>query len=493
MSILTDPSPGITLLGLGPGDPDLLTRQAWSLLESIPEIYLRTRHHPVLAGFPSGLRVHSFDHLYEKGDTFEVVYNQIVEKVLELGERSQGVIYAVPGHPYMAEATSPEISRRARERGIPVRVVEGVSFLEPMMTALGLDPFPNTVLVDALELGLAHVPPFPPSAPAIVAQIYSKTVASEVKLTLMSHYPNEHPVHLVHAAGTSQVQVESLPLYKIDRNPNIGLLTSLYVPPLGPEASFEAFQEIIAHLRAPNGCPWDREQTHQTLRPYLLEEAYEVLSAIDAEDPTSMCEELGDLLLQIVLHAQIAGECGEFNMSDVLRGVRAKILRRHPHVFSDLELKDVKGVLQNWERIKAVERAGNGQAEPSCLDGVAQALPALAQAGQYQQRAARVGFGWPEIQGVVKEINEEMAEVRRAVDDEARGSEIGDLLFAVVNLARWFGIDAESALRQANVRFRERFSYIERAAQLKSQPISDLSLDEMEAAWQSAKHKMKRD
>lgn len=491
MSTSSDSHSGITLLGLGPGDPNLLTRQAWSLLESIPELYLRTRHHPVLDGLPSGLRVYSFDHLYESGDTFEVIYDQIIKEILDLGQRSEGVIYAVPGHPFVAEATSPEISRRARAIGVPVKVVEGISFLEPTMTALGLDPFPNTFLVDALELGLTHVPPFPPSAPAIVAQIYSKTVASDVKLTLMSLYPNEHPVHLVHAAGTRQVQVESLPLYEIDRNPNIGLLTTLYVPPLGPDTSFEALQEIIAHLRAPDGCPWDREQTHQTLRPHLLEEAYEVLTAIDSDEPASMCEELGDLLLQIVLHAQIAGEYGEFTVSDVLQGIHSKILRRHPHVFGDLELKDINGVLQNWENLKAVERAEKGQGEPDLLNGVSQALPALAQAELYQKRAARVGFDWPEIQGVVDKINEEMEEVRQAVEDKDRASEIGDLLFALVNLARWYGVDAESALRQANARFRGRFSHMVQAAQLQGRPISNYSLEEMEAMWQSAKRRMK--
>ena len=337
-------TPGITLLGLGPGNPDLLTRQAWNLLENIPEIFLRTDQHPVIKGFPRGLKVHSFDYLYEEANSFETVYAQIVEQILEMGRQSNGVVYAVPGHPLLAEATGLEIARRARETNIPLKIVEGLSFLEPIMTALSLDPFPHTSLVDALELVVAHVPPFPPSAPALVAQIHSKVVASDVKLTLMSLYPDEHPVHLVHAAGTDQEVVESLALYEIDRSENIGLLTTLYVPSLGQTASFEAFQEVIAHLRAPDGCPWDREQTHQTLRPHLLEEAYEVISALDVEDPTAMCEEFGDLLLQIVLHAQIASENGEFTMSDVLHGIHTKIVNRHPHVFGDLELKEIDGV-----------------------------------------------------------------------------------------------------------------------------------------------------
>jgi tetrapyrrole methylase family protein/MazG family protein len=481
---------GITLLGLGPGDPDLLTRQAWQLLEGCSEIYLRTRQHPVVAGLPTHLQVHSFDNLYEGAETFEAVYAQIVEQILELGRRPGGVIYAVPGHPFVAEATSPEIARRARAEGLPVHIIEGLSFLEPTMTALGLDPFPHLALIDALELAAVHVPPFPPASPALIAQIHSKTVASEVKLTLNAWFPDNHPVKLVHAAGTSQQLVEDLALYEIDRSPRIGLLTSMYVPPLSPFASFEAFQEIIAHLRAPDGCPWDREQTHRTLRASLLEETYEVLSALDADDADSMREEFGDLLLQIVLHAQIASEDGEFTMADVLQGIHTKIVHRHPHVFGDAEIKDVEGVLRNWERLKEKERAAHGKAEASLLDGVTLALPALAQAVEYQKRAARVGFDWPDIQGVVDKLNEELAESQQANTSDQRSKEVGDLLFAVANLARWYHIDAESALREANVRFRQRFAYIEAQAHARGRSITDFSRDQLETLWQEAKKRV---
>jgi tetrapyrrole methylase family protein/MazG family protein len=478
---------GITLLGLGPGDPELLTRQAWQVIEHLDEIYLRTVKHPVVAGFPPNLVIHSFDGLYEQAGNFEEVYQQIVERVLALGRIPGGVVYAVPGHPFIAEATGPEIARRARLEGIPLRVVEGLSFLEPLVTTLGIDPFPHTALVDALELAVAHVPPFPPSVPAILAQIHSRAVASDVKLTLMSTYPDEHPVQLVHAAGTSQSLVEDLKLYEIDRSDQIGLLTALYVPPLGKAASFEAFQEIIAHLRAPDGCPWDKEQTHQTLRAHLLEETYEVLAALDSDDPAAMREEFGDLLLQIVLNAQIASEYGEFRMSDVLLGIHRKIVNRHPHVFGDMELKNVEGVLQNWERLKEAERSANGKAEASLLDGVALALPALVQAQEYQERAAHVGFDWPEIQGVVDKVQEEFGEVFAAPDSEQRAAELGDLLFAVVNLARWYEVDAESVLREANARFKARFTKIEAAARQGGRSVSDMSLEEMEAIWQAAK------
>ncbi|RME89411.1 MAG: nucleoside triphosphate pyrophosphohydrolase [Anaerolineae bacterium] len=482
--------PGITLLGLGPGDPKLLTREAWAVLSGASEVYLRTRRHPTVAGFPTGITIHSFDDLYERGESFEKVYEAIVTRVLELGRRPQGVIYAVPGHPFIAEATGPEIARRARDEGLSFRLVEGLSFLEPVFSALGVDPYPHTALVDALELSMAHVPPFPPDVPALIAQIDSRLVAAEVKMTLGALYPDEHPVRLVHAAGTSEERVEDLSLYEIDRSEHIGFLTCLYLPPLGEGTSFEAFQEIVAHLRAPDGCPWDRQQTHQSLRTHLLEEAYEALTAIDREDEAAMREEFGDLLLQIVLQAQIAGEEGAFTMSDVLRDIHAKIVRRHPHVFGDLEVKDVDRVLLNWEKLKEAEREANGEAaEKGLLDGVPLALPALTQAQEYQARAARVGFDWPEIGGVLEKIAEEIREVQQAEDGDALAAEIGDLLFALVNLARWKGVDAESALREANARFKARFAYIERGAQQQGKRLSDLTLDEMEALWQEAKRK----
>jgi tetrapyrrole methylase family protein/MazG family protein len=398
------------------------------------------------------------------------------------------VVYAVPGHPLIAEVTGGEILKRARAENLPVRVVEGISFLEPVISALGADLLPLTAVVDALELASLHVPPFPPGAPAIIAQIHSKLVANEVKLALMSVYPDEHPVQLVHAAGTADEVVESTRLFEIDRSEQIGLLTALYLPSLEPSTSFESFQEIIAHLRAPDGCPWDRKQTHQTLRSHLLEEAYEVLAALDADDREAMKEEFGDLLLQIVLHAQIASEYGEFNMGDIVQGIHVKIVRRHPHVFGDLQLKDVEGVLLNWEKLKAAERLENGKEGKGLLDGVALALPALVQAHEYQDRAARVGFEWNAIEGVYEKLAEEVAEVQAAASLEERAAEVGDLLFSAVNLARWLKVEPESALREANQRFRQRFAHIEASAKAHGKSVSDLSLDEMEALWQAAKH-----
>ncbi len=477
--------PGITIVGLGPGNPAHLTREAWEALTTAAEIYLRTARHPTLAGFPATLTTHSFDDVYETAADFAQVYETIAERVLGLGARPEGVVYAVPGHPSVAEASVSLIRARALERGLGVRLVPGLSFIEPALAAVGVDALPTLQIADALDLVTRRHPSFHPDAPALIAQLYSSAIAGDVKLTLMNQYPDGHEVALVHAVGTAAERVERLPLFEIDRSPHLAHLTSLYVPPLPRASAFESFQNTIAHLRAPDGCPWDREQTHQTLRSNLLEETYEVLAALDADDPDAMREEFGDLLLQIVLHSQIALESGEFSMADVIAGIQAKIIRRHPHVFGDVKVKGVGEVLENWEKLKAAER-GEASKDNGALGGVPPGLPALLQADAYQRRAARVGFDWPDISGVVAKVREEMAEIE-AASPEAREDEVGDLLFAVVNWARWLEVEPESALRRANAKFADRFAKVESAAQALGKEMRTLSLEELDQLWEAAK------
>lgn len=483
--------PGITILGLGPGNPNQLTREAWEVLVSTSDIYLRTARHPTVAELPPTLTRHSFDEVYDATSEFGEVYETIAEKVLALGARPEGVLYAVPGHPAVGEATVSLVRARAAERGLSVRVIAGLSFIEPTLTALHVDALPGLQVADALDLAARHHPGFHPDAPALVAQLYSAAVAGDVKLTLMNQYPDEHEVVLVHAVGTAEEQVERLPLFEVDRSPHIAHLTALLVPPLPESSSFEALQEVIAHLRAPEGCPWDREQTHQTLRNTLLEEAYEVLAALDADDPDAMREEFGDLLLQVVMHAQMAGEYGEFTMAEVIATLRAKLIRRHPHVFGDTKVSGTTQVLENWEKLKAAERAASGKkkADKGLLGSVPQGLPALMQADTYQHRAARVNFDWPDISGVKAKVLEEIAEIENAAEAELE-EEMGDLLFAVVNWARWLKVDAESALRQANQKFFKRFALMETMAKGRGQALNELTLEAWDGLWEEAKGRL---
>lgn len=478
---------GITIVGLGPAGAEYLTREAWAHLEQCGEIWLRTKFHPAVAGLPEGLTVRSFDETYDSNEDIGTVLETIVQRVLELGKREQGVTYGVPGSPFVAEETVSEILKGVERSGITIRLIDGVSFIEPVCSALGIDPHPQMVLADALHLAGLEVPSFPPTIPALISQLDSSFEASELKLTLMANYPQEHPVILVHNAGTSDEIVEKLQLFEIDQSIHLGMLSCLYVPPLNQGASFEDFQQIIARLRRYDGCPWDREQTHLSLRPYLLEEAYEVLEALDQEDSQHLCEELGDLLLQIGLHAQIAAEDEDFLMSEVLQGINSKLIRRHPHVFSDVNAESVDKVLTNWEKIKATERESNGDHGKGMLDGIPLGLPALSQANQIQRRAKRVGFDWHTIEPVIAKVHEELGELRDAQTDAERQAEAGDVLFAVVNLVRWLKVDPEIALRETNLRFRKRFAFIEKSAAEQGKTVDQLSFEEMDQLWEDAK------
>ena len=248
-------------------------------------------------------------------------------------------------------------------------------------------------------------------------------------------------------------------------------------------SQFNALVSIIARLRAPGGCPWDREQTHASLRRNLLEECYEVLEALDEGDSTKLCEELGDLLMQIVIHAQIASEAGEFEMGDVVKGISTKLIRRHPHVFGSVEVKDTKEILVNWEALKKEER----DADTSILAGVPKHMPALSYSQGIQSRVARLGFDWEDVEGVIDKLVEEIREFKQAVSQEQKEQEFGDLLFTLVNVARRMGVDSEAALREANQRFYRRFTYMEEVCRQRGVNIGDLSFDEQNALWEEAK------
>ncbi|MEX2030978.1 MAG: nucleoside triphosphate pyrophosphohydrolase [Anaerolineales bacterium] len=477
--------PGITVVGLGPGDPGSVTREAWHVLEESPEVYLRTGQHPLAELLGGASRLHTFDAIYQSAPSFDEVYHQIVETLLARAREPQGVVYAVPGDPSVGEAAVAALRRRAAEERIPYRQVSGVSFVEPTLSLLGVDALEGVYLADAVEMAARHVPAHAPDQAVLVAQLHSKLMASDVKLVLLSQYPPEHRVALVQSAGTPAATLRWLPLEELDRASEFDAVTTLYLPPLPRPASLEAFQDVVARLRAPDGCPWDQEQTHQSLRRHVLEEAYEVLAALDKDDPEALREELGDLLLQIVLQAQIAFEGGEFRLSEVLGDVQEKIVRRHPHVFGDAKVSSVDEVLHRWEELKDAERPAGSSA--GGLAGVSLDLPALSHAYEIQDRAARVGFDWPKVEGVLAKISEEIEEFRTAGGAAAKEREFGDLLFSLVNLSRWLAIDPESSLRGANARFRSRFAGMEERARASGRRLGDLQPEEWETLWDQVK------
>jgi tetrapyrrole methylase family protein/MazG family protein len=259
-------------------------------------------------------------------------------------------------------------------------------------------------------------------------------------------------------------------------------------PKATPQELFAHLVEIIALLRSPNGCPWDREQTHESLKPYLLEETYETLEAIDAHSPRQLCEELGDLLIQVVLHAQMSREAGEFDIGDVLATVNQKLMRRHPHVFGDVQVSGSEEVTRNWEAIKRSEN--NSEASRSIMDDIPSNLPALMWADKIQKRWSRVGFDWQDAAPAIEKLREEISEVEtaRETQDASRiTQEVGDLLFAAVNVARLLNVDAEDALRLTIHRVKQRFAKIEEFAKSQGKSLNEMTLEEMDAVWNAAK------
>jgi tetrapyrrole methylase family protein/MazG family protein len=460
--------------------------------------------------------LHDFDALYESGQAFADVYAHIVEAVI--GAARQGdIVYAVPGHPLVGEATVHEVLRRARALNIPTRIISGLSFIEPVLEALAQartgareqqsPPLPRSPdaldglqICDALELATLHHPAINPDKPALIGQVYSRAIASDVKLTLMNQYPPEHVVWIVRGGAWEQggtgaavspaprLLCSPSPLRTLDHHDDFDHLTSLYVPAMPFISGFEAFQETVAYLRAPNGCPWDREQTHESLRSALLEEVYEVLAALDEGDLVALREELGDVLLNVVMQVQIATEAEEFRMVDVIGEIDAKLKRRHPHVFGDITVSGVGEVLTNWSAIKQQEYKDQGKpARESAIDGIPPALPALAQAQKMAHKAERAGFRFDNHEQRLAKSHEELDELLTAHDDTHRKEELGDLLFTIADLADGYGIEAETALREANLKFARRFRAMEAIVRERQLDMKAMTPAELQAVWQEVK------
>src|SRR6266567_6088210 len=496
----------ITIVGLGPGEWHDLTLQAYAVVAQAAAagqtVYFRTLIHPTverLRAEITELRCESFDHYYDESQNWETLYQQIAEEVCTLAE-AQLVIYAVPGHPLIGEASVQRVLTLARERGLSTSIVAGVSFLEPVCTVLELDPLEaGTQLFDATTLAALGddevAGKIIPTLPLLVGQVYNRRLASAVKLVLSEVYPDEWPVKLVRAAGVGDDEtVVTLPLYELDRGTSLANhLSTLYVPPVDELTALrlpETLRYITMRLRRePDGCPWDRKQTHQSLTRYVLEESYEVVEALEENDMEKLADELGDLLLQVYLHAEIARQEGDFAIGDVFEQVNSKLIRRHPHVFGEVKVSGAGQVIQNWDAIKKQERiaAGKDVQSESVLDGVPLAAPSLIVAQEYQKRVARTGFEFENLQDVLAKVQEELQELQEASTPEHQHEEMGDVLYMVAKVARWLNIDAEEALRHANRKFRQRFQAMEKIIREQGRTFASYSLVEWLELWERVK------
>ena len=477
----------ITVVGLGPGRWEHLTLEALETLKAAQRVFLRTEKHPMVEELRvRGITYSSFDRFYDEEDTFENVYARIAEALVQEAEKGD-LVYAVPGNPAVAETSYYLLLDLAKQRGIEVRTVPGMSFLEIAYQRLGIDPVKGLQVLDGLGIKAQRMDT---GKGIIITQVYDRLIASEVKLALMEKLPAHHPVWVIRAAGVEGREIiEKVPLYRLDRLSYIDYLTSVYVPAAQRQGyDINDLLEIMRVLRGEKGCPWDREQDRQSLKPYLLEEAYEVLDAIEKEDISLLKEELGDLLLQVVFHAQIADEESEFDFGAVVDGICEKLIRRHPHVFGGQRARDSDGALDRWEASKRKEKGVKGYT--AALMSIPKTLPSLMRSYKVQQKAALAGFDWDRIEDVMAKVKEELSELEEVYKSGEMSrikEELGDLLFAVVNLARFENVRPELALRETVEKFIQRFAFIEKEALRMGKTLDRMTLDQMEQLWQASK------
>ncbi|RDY23593.1 nucleoside triphosphate pyrophosphohydrolase [Romboutsia maritimum] len=479
----------ISIVGLGPGDYSLISQGALETLNSGSRIYLRTEKHPTLEKLKETIEYTSLDYFYDNEDDFESVYNKISEFIIEASKESD-IVYAVPGHPRVAEKTVTIIENIAKLENIDVESIPSMSFVDAMFNYLKIDPANGFKLLDAFEIENSYIDT---NTSMIITQIYDQFIASNVKLKLLEYYDYDQEVCIVNGAGVKNLESKKyVKLYELDRSENLfNYLTSLYIPKSSKKMynTVHDLEMIMDTLRGPSGCDWDKKQTHESLKKYIIEEAYELCQAIDNDDLDEMIEELGDVLLQVIFHCQIGQEQGSFDLKEVTNSICNKLIHRHPHVFKNVEL-DMNKFERTWEELKKEEKGETTVTEG--LRRIPKNLPALTKSEKVQHKAALVGFDWDDISHVFKKIEEEYQEL---LDECKAGNikyikeELGDLLFSVVNLSRFLSIDPEESLNSTINKFINRFEFIEQSAIQLHKNLEDMTLEEMDELWEKAKLK----
>jgi tetrapyrrole methylase family protein/MazG family protein len=482
----------LTIVGLGPAGLDRLAQPSLAaLMRPGADVILRTIHHPAASELAAERPVVACDDLYEASAAFDDVYAAIVDRVRAAVARGPAV-YAVPGSAVVGERAAGALRRHMEGLGVDVVLHPGESFLDLVWAQTGCDPITDSVQI--LD-GRSLEEPLQLHVPTVITQVDRPEVLADVVARLGRTLPDETPVTFLDRLGDADEVVLTVPMSALHRQ-KPGPRTTLYLDP--PPNGWVGLVRTNARLRLE--CPWDREQTHHSLVAHLIEETYETVDAIgrlsgdapggdvDYVAYAEVEEELGDLLLQVVFHATLAREVAAFGVEEVAEGIRRKLIRRHPHVFADVVAEDASAVTANWERLKADEKLRD-----SPMDDVPRTLPAVARAEKLQRRAAGVGFDWWDAAPVVEKVREEVDEIvaELAADDVDPGAvahELGDVLFAVVNLARHLGVDPEGSLRRANDRFEARFRVMEELlAEQGDRAIGDLALAEIDALWDEAK------
>ncbi len=463
--------------------PQSISVAALSCCKSAKTLFVQTADTPCLRPLrDAGLKFLSMDDLYEQAEDFDALNGAIAQRLLAACQTGD-VVYAVPGRG-MGEALTP-LAAQARAAGVCVRALPGAGYAQSAIaqSGLGYDAF-VTAAASALPASVD------PCVLLAVEELDTRIRAGEVKLALLEYYPDAHPVQLCAMGEDGGYRIKSLPLYELDRQGGYHAATVLLVPPVElmqlSRFGYGELERVMHRLRAPGGCPWDREQTHESLKKTMIEECYEVLDAIDQSDDAALCEELGDVLLQCVFHAEIAREQGRFTGRDVTTGIVQKLIYRHPHIFGTGRADTPGAVVEKWEQLKKAEKHFTTQSE--VLQAVPRNLPALMRAYKLQKKAAQVGFDWEDAAQAFPKLTEETGELQAAMRGDGNvAEEMGDLLFAAVNVARLLGLDPEQLLSDACEKFTTRFSHMEALAAKNGRSLEELPLMEQEVLWNSVK------
>ncbi len=480
----------IKIVGLGPGAKDAITIGTLEVLKSSARVFLRTYKHPNVSYLRElGISFNTYDEKYDTLDSFDEVYASIAEELMKEHNSHKDIVYAVPGHPLVAEKSVSNLIKLCEQQGVEYELYPAVSFIDVIMESLQLDPVDGLKVIDAFDIKNQVLDK---RIGTIITQVYNKFIASEVKLALTEYYRDDTEIYFLRAAGVKgEESIRKIPLYSLDRQEDIDHLTSVFVPKaLDNTLDFNDLTQIMDTLRSEDGCPWDKEQTHESLKRYLIEECYEVLEAIDEKDEDMLVEELGDVLLQVVFHAQIGKEEGYFDIKDVIKAVSNKMIERHPHIFGEAHVENSDEVLANWDEIKKKEKGFETYTEE--LRHISKNLPALMRAEKVQAKARKVGFDWDKVEDALNKVFEEFQEVKDVYKDKNKAriqEEVGDLIFAAVNVCRFLDIEPENALNYTIEKFISRFEYIEKTAAAKGMNLTDMTLQQMDVLWEEAKLK----
>lgn len=494
----------LVIAGLGPGDPASVPKLALMRARGAGRVFVRTERHPSVSFLRrKGVQFETFDSLYDQAESFDQLYAAICERVLESARRFD-TVYMVPGNPLVGEKTVQMILdafRRDQDLGTAVQleIIPAMSFVDGVLQAVGYAATSGYLLVDAYDLYQGESIYLPPHAPCIIFQVHDTLLVSTAKLWLLDFLPPHHTIYVVRAAGVSGLQeIHQVPLEELDRSRiRFDHVTSLFVPPASDtcygtsQGAWTRFLALLSQLRGENGCPWDKQQDYESLTKFVIEEAYEVVSAVLEKDSNKLKEELGDLLLEVGLYCQIASERQEFRARDVLDAIIDKIVRRHPHVFAGERLSRAEDVERRWEEIKQSEST-KPEPEASLMDRLEEGFPALIKAQKQQELVSTVGFDWESPEPVFAKVREETYELESAWKQghvKAIGDEVGDLLYACVNLARHLGVDAETALLTAVHKFAKRFRQVEQELRARGISLESAGIRLLDELWGQVKMK----